>query len=78
MAEISGMWIREPDETPPDVVAKGAWRCETCGIAWSGVASTWPMAALRTTCCGVSVEILPITPPPALNDGPAAGGSMDE
>lgn len=60
MAEIKGMWLQDPDDTPPDVMAVGAWKCPTCGFGFGSVNSTWPSAALRFKClCGTDVEIAP-------------------
>lgn len=66
MAEIKGMWLQEPDPSAPDVVVTGAYECPTCGTRLGNVRSTWPQSSLRTTCCGVDVEILPL---PELTDG---------
>lgn len=60
MAEIKGMWLQEPDDTTPDVMAVGTWKCETCGIGWVNVKSTWAQTALRFKCsCGTDVEVAP-------------------
>lgn len=58
MAEIEAMWIGEPDPTPPDVVARGAFKCGVCGFHMS-VGLGYPRTAtLRTRCfCGTDVEI---------------------
>jgi hypothetical protein len=68
MAEITGMWLQEPDPTPPDVVAEGGWTCDTCGFGWMNATSTWAQMSLRFKCyCGTVVEVVP----PAQSDGTA-------
>lgn len=64
--DVKGMWLRQPDSVPPDVVAY-EWKCETCGTGFGPIKSTWPQVSLTGWCaCGTKVEIIL---PPAHRDG---------
>lgn len=70
MAEISGMWLQEPDPSAPDLVVDDVFECPTCGLKLT-IRPSYPRnATLRSTClCGTDVEIVQ----GAHRDGPDNG-----
>lgn len=62
MSDVNA-FIQPPNEEPPDVVAFGSWKCETCGMAFHPAQEGWTGWSITSRChCGTKVEICPPVP----------------